>query len=100
MTPSFEDLCRVRVCEVRCETCIFGPKTPLVSAARRREYERTWRRRDTFQNCHYGTHTGDTALMCRGFYDWCEAVGWWPTILQLGHRLEQIVFVPVPVIDG
>jgi hypothetical protein len=96
--PTREQLSRVRVCEVRCETCVFGPRSPI-SPARRREYEATWQRRDTFQNCHYGTHTGDTALMCRGFYDWCEAIAWWPTILQLAERLDALEFVPVPVLE-
>ena len=89
------DLSQVRVCEERCETCIFGPRSPI-SAARRRHYEREWRRRDTFQNCHYGTVSGDKALVCRGFYDWCDAVRWWPLVLQLGDRLDRLVFVPVP----
>lgn len=60
-----------------------------------------WKEHDTFQNCHYGTVTGDPSLMCRGFYDWCQAVGWEPTILQLAERLHNPVrFVPVPTIEG
>jgi hypothetical protein len=93
------DLSRIRVCEERCETCIFGPRSPI-SPARRREYEAAWRRRDTFQNCHHGTVTGDKALMCRGFYDWCKAVGWEPLAIQLGERLRRLDFVPVPKLPG
>lgn len=89
------DLSVVRICSERCQTCIFGPESPISSASRR-EYERKWKRRDSFQNCHYGTIVGDKALMCRGFYDWCEATQWFPTILQLGERLDRIQFVPVP----
>lgn len=85
----------VRICEERCDTCIFSSRSPVV-VERRRELESVWLRRDTFQNCHHGTVTGDKALMCRGFYDYCEAKQWWPTILQLGHRLDRIRFVPVP----
>lgn len=92
------DLSVVRVCEERCESCIFGPRSPI-TPARRDEYERIWRRKDRFQNCHYGTVTGDKALLCRGFYDWCYAVGWLPTILQLGERLDRIRFVPVPTLE-
>lgn len=92
------DLSVVRVCEERCESCIFGPRSPI-TPARRDEYEQVWRRKDRFQNCHYGTTTGDKALMCRGFYDWCYAVGWLPTILQLGERLDRIRFVPIPTLE-
>jgi hypothetical protein len=92
------DLTVIRVCEVRCDTCIFGPHSPI-SPARRREYERTWRRKDTFQNCHYGTVTGDKALVCRGFYDWCKATGWEPLAIQLGERLDRLFFVPVPELE-
>jgi hypothetical protein len=42
---------------------------------------------------------GDSALVCRGFADWCDAVRWWPTILQLGARLDRIRYVPVPEIE-
>jgi len=89
------DLTVIRVCEERCETCIFGPRSPI-SPARRREYELSWRRNDTFQNCHYGTVSGDKALMCRGFYDWCKSVKWEPLAIQLGERLNRLFFVPVP----
>lgn len=89
------DLTRIRVCEERCATCIFGPHSCILPS-RRREYERTWREEDRFQNCHYGTFHGDMALMCRGFYDWCKAVGWEPTAIQLGERLDRLIFVPVP----
>ena len=89
------DLSVVRVCEERCETCIFGPRSPI-TAERRDEYVAMWKRADTFQNCHYGTVTGDTALVCRGFYDWCKAVGWEPLAIQLGERLDRLHFVPVP----
>jgi hypothetical protein len=92
------DLTVVRICEERCPTCIFGPRSPIVPA-RRDEYERKWRELDRFQNCHYGTHVGDSALVCRGFADWCDAVRWWPTILQLGARLDRIRYVPVPEIE-
>lgn len=91
------DLSVVRVCERRCKTCIFGSNSPI-SARRRQDYMAKWRNDDTFQNCHYGTTSGDRALMCRGFYDWCDAVGWHPLILQLGARLGKIRFVPVPEI--
>lgn len=93
--PASERTRWVRVCEERCPTCIFGPNSPIGSA-RRRDYEREWQRRDRFQNCHYGTVTGDPSLICRGFYDWCEATGWSPTVLQLGTRLDRLLFVPVP----
>jgi hypothetical protein len=89
------DLTRIRVCAERCSTCIFGPDSPI-TPARRRDYERQWRRADTFQNCHHGTVTGDRALMCRGFFDWCKATGWEPTAIQLGERLDRLDFVPVP----
>jgi len=85
----------VRVCEERCETCIFSPRSPI-TPERREDYMNRWREEDVFQNCHYGTVTGDTALMCRGFYDWCLSTGWKPTIVQLGERLDRIHFVPVP----
>ncbi len=86
------------VAEERCATCIFGPRSPI-SPARRDEYERAWRKKDAFQNCHYGTISGDRLLICRGFYDWCSAVGWSPTILQLGERLGRIRFVALPEIS-
>ena len=89
------DLTVIRVCEERCATCIFGPDSPI-SPQRREEYMRRWRQNDTFQNCHHGTVTGDHALMCRGFYDWCKAVGWEPLAIQLGERLDRLYFVPVP----
>lgn len=89
------DLTHIRVCEVRCATCIFSQGSPITSQ-RRKEYEATWRKGDRFQNCHYGTMTGDKALMCRGFYDWCKKVGWEPTAIQLGERLGRLIFVPVP----
>lgn len=89
------DLTVIRVCEERCATCIFGPNSPI-SPARRDEYMEWCRRGDTFQNCHYGTITGDRALMCRGFYDWCKTVGWEPLAIQLGERLGRLHFVPVP----
>lgn len=92
------DLTRIRVCEERCDTCIFGPRSPI-SAERRRDYEQTWRRRDTFQNCHKGTVTGDRALMCRGFYDYCKATGWEPLAIQLGEAFGRLDFVPVPEDD-
>lgn len=84
-----------RVCERRCDTCIFGPNSPI-SAERRREYEQAWRRGDTFQNCHMGTVTGDTSLVCRGFYDWTEKVGWEPLLLRLARAFDRLRFVPVP----
>lgn len=93
--PTREELSYIRVCEQRCDTCIFGPRSPI-SPASRDEYERSWKRKDTFQNCHMGTVTNDFALMCRGFYDWCKAVGWEPAAIQLGERLNRLVFVPVP----
>lgn len=89
------DLSRIRVCEERCPTCIFGPRSPI-SPARRDEYEQQWRRADTFQNCHMGTITGDKALMCRGFYDWCKATRWEPLAIQLGERMGRLDFVPAP----
>lgn len=89
------DMTVVRVCERRCATCIFGPRSPI-APARRDEYIEKWREWDTFQNCHCGTHVGDTSLMCRGFYDWCESVGWEPLILRLGRYFDRITFVPVP----
>lgn len=99
MSRTEHDLSVVRVCKERCETCIFSPRSPLATVERRRHYERIWRRKDTFQNCHHGTVIGDTSLMCRGFYDWSHAVGWQPTILQLGERLDRIRFVPLPTED-
>lgn len=92
------DLSVIRICEERCASCIFGPNSPI-GPQRRQEYERIWQKTDTFQNCHYGTITGDKALMCRGFYDWCQVVQWWPTALQLGERLDRIRFVTVPGTD-
>lgn len=89
------DLSRVRVCDQRCDTCIFGPRSPI-SWDRRREYAEEWKRKDSFQNCHFGTLTEDRALICKGFYDWCKRVGWEPTIIQLGERLNCLDFVPVP----
>lgn len=89
------DLTVIRVCEERCPTCIFSPGTPI-GADRRDEYEKAWRKNDTFQNCHYGTLSGDKAIMCRGFYDWCKAIGWEPLAIQLGERLNRLYFVPVP----
>lgn len=95
MRPAPEELTYVRICEERCSSCIFGPNSPI-SPARRDDYEYRWRTKDTFQNCHHGTATGDFALVCRGFYDWVQKADWAPTIIQLGERLDRIRFVPVP----
>lgn len=83
------------MCEERCSTCIFGPNSPI-TPERRKDYMEKWQRSDTFQNCHHGTVNGDKALMCRGFYDWCKSTGWEPTAIQIGERLERLIFVPVP----
>lgn len=93
------DLSVVRICEVRCSTCIFTPDSPI-SSQRRQEYEQMWQDKDTFQICHHGTVTGDPALMCRGFYDYCLTVSWFPLILQLGQRLDRIRFVPPPEVPN
>jgi len=89
------DLSRVRVCKERCKSCIFSPDSPI-SSERRKEYERMWKKADRFQNCHYGTHVGDKALMCRGFYDWCKATGWEPPTITVGERMGRLIFVDIP----
>lgn len=93
------DLSVVRVCEEKCDSCIFTPQSPI-SPARLREYMEIWQKSDTFQNCHKGTVTGDSALMCRGFYDWCLSSGWKPTIVTLGEWFDRIHFVPVPEVEA
>jgi hypothetical protein len=93
-----------RVCETRCDQCLFSPDK-IVSAERRAEILRTCAQRDTHFICHKWSiaamDTGEDAedpngignVCCRGFYD-MNPEG--TNLMRIAHRLGAVESVALP----
>lgn len=90
-----------KVCEERCDQCLFS-KTPIVSDARRRQVLRDCAREDRHFVCHkHGTGDADGLhgedVCCRGFYD---ANPMRTNLMRIAHRLGAVEFVSLPSRDS
>ena len=73
----------------RCETCIYGPNSPL-RKGRLADLKRAWEARDTHQVCHKeAVEKKPEQVMCRGFYDANPGVG------QLRRMAERMGWLEV-----
>ena len=66
MKPQFP----AKVCATRCETCIFGPDSPI-TPRRFARLASTWAKmKGGHQVCHqYGTSEEGTDVWCKGFWE-------------------------------
>lgn len=67
MLSGKESFVGLKICEKRCDECLYSPAA-IVSASKRKAILRDVERKDTFFVCHKSTINGDV-VMCRGFYD-------------------------------
>lgn len=81
-----------RVCETRCDGCLFG-RTPIVDDARRRQVLRQLKHEDTHFICHLHTAHDGADVQCRGDYDRDPMR---TNLMRIAHRLGVVRFVPAP----
>ena len=99
----------MKVMAESCDTCVFGPKSP-VSRARMAELRREWALRDTHQTCHHagvaeedenGEETGridGEDIVCGGFFKNVYERRGTGQVLRIMERLGAIEFVAPPTI--